>query len=88
MEYIHIPVAWENPLIDDAKDFFKIMELNVKKKLFVHCVANKRVSAFMYLYRQIYDGISNEEAKKDLHKIWIPNQIWQTFIQNVMDAYR
>ncbi|CDN12400.1 hypothetical protein RintRC_7268 [Richelia intracellularis] len=32
MEYIHIPVAWENPLIDDAKEFFKIMELNINKK--------------------------------------------------------
>ena len=88
MEYIQIPVAWENPLIEDAKDFFKIMELNVNKKVFIHCAANKRVAAFIYLYRRIYAGISDEEAKQYLHQIWIPNQTWQRFIDNVMDAYR
>ena len=87
MEYIHIPVAWENPLIDDAKEFFKIMELNINKKVLLHCVANKRVSAFIYLYRRIYTSISDEEAKQDLHKIWIPNHIWQRFLDNVMNAY-
>ena len=88
MEYIHIPVAWENPLIDDVKEFFKIMELNVNAKVFIHCVANQRVSTFMYLYRRIYSGISDEEAKQDLHEIWIPNQVWQRFIDNVMNTYR
>ncbi len=88
MEYIHIPVVWDNPLIENAKDFFKMMELNVNKKVFVHCVANKRVSVFMYLYRHIYDSINNEEAQKDLYAIWTPNQIWQRFIQDVMDVYR
>ncbi|MDJ0616724.1 MAG: protein tyrosine phosphatase family protein [Calothrix sp. MO_192.B10] len=88
MEYIHIPVVWDNPLIEDAKDFFKMMELNVNQKVFVHCVANKRVSVFIYLYRLIYDGMNQEEAKKYLYAIWTPNQIWQRFIEDVMDAYR
>ncbi|MDJ0797739.1 MAG: protein tyrosine phosphatase family protein [Calothrix sp. MO_167.B12] len=88
MEYIHIPVVWDNPLIEDAKDFFKMMELNVNKKVFVHCVANKRVSVFIYLYRLIYDALNQEEAKKYLYAIWTPNQIWQRFIEDVMDAYR
>lgn len=87
MEYIDIPIAWENPLINDVKDFFKIMELNINKKVFIHCVANKRVSVFIYLYRSIYTGISHEEAKQYLHKIWNPNQIWQKFIENVMKVY-
>ncbi|WP_200817644.1 protein tyrosine phosphatase family protein [Calothrix rhizosoleniae] len=88
MEYIHIPVVWDNPLIEDAKDFFKMMELNVNKKIFVHCVANKRASVFMYLYRYIYDSLNEEEAKKDLYAIWIPNQIWHKLIQDVIDVYR
>ena len=64
------------------------MELNVNANVFIHCVANQRVSTFMYLYRRIYAGISDEEAKQDLHEIWIPNQVWQRFIDNVMNAYR
>ncbi len=52
------------------------MELNINKEVFVYCIANKRVSVFIYLYRRIYANIIYEEAKQDLHKIWIPNQIW------------
>jgi hypothetical protein len=43
-----------------------------------------RVSAFMYLYRRLHENISDEDAKKDLNQIWIPNEIWQKFIEQVM----
>jgi protein tyrosine phosphatase (PTP) superfamily phosphohydrolase (DUF442 family) len=85
MEYVHIPVVWEKPNLENVKDFFRVMETNADKRVFVHCAANKRVSAFMYLYRRLHDGISDEEAKKDLHQIWTPNEIWQRFIEQVID---
>jgi protein tyrosine phosphatase (PTP) superfamily phosphohydrolase (DUF442 family) len=56
--------------------------------VFVHCAANMRVSAFMYLYRLIYEGISDEQAKSDLQKIWTPNDTWQAFIQQVLEYYQ
>ncbi len=88
MEYVHIPVAWEKPKLEDVKDFFQVMQANAEKKIFVHCAANKRVSAFIYLYRRLQEGISDVEAKKDLYQIWTPNQIWQRFIEQVMDFYQ
>ena len=45
------------------------MEERVEQPVFVHCAANLRVSAFIYLYRQIKQNWSEEEAKVDLEKI-------------------
>jgi protein tyrosine phosphatase (PTP) superfamily phosphohydrolase (DUF442 family) len=84
MQYIHIPVVWENPTLENVTEFFHVMEGNADKQVFVHCAANMRVSAFMYLYRCLHQGISDEDAKKDLQKIWIPNETWQKFIEQVI----
>lgn len=87
MQYIHIPIIWENPTLENVKEFFSVMESNAEKKVFVHCAANKRVSAFIYLYRCLQELTSEENAKKDLNKIWVPNENWQRFIQNVIESY-
>ncbi len=84
MCYVHIPVVWEKPTIENVKEFFSVMEANADKKVFVHCAANMRVSAFIYLYRYLYRGITEEEVKQDLRKIWIPNETWQKFIEQVI----
>lgn len=87
MEYVNIPVVWEKPTLENLKDFFQVMETNTNKRVFVHCVANKRVSAFMYLYRRLCEGISDIEAKKDLYEIWTPDANWQKFIEQTIDYY-
>lgn len=88
IEYIHIPIIWEKPKLADFSQFESVMQANGDKKVFVHCIANKRVSAFMYLFRYLYQGMSKEHAEEDLHKIWIPNDIWQKFIDEVIEKYR
>lgn len=88
MQYIHIPVVWENPTLEDVARFFSVMEAHTDKRMFVHCVANMRVSAFMYLYRIICDRMNDKQAKQDLHQIWTPNDTWQTFIQQVKEHYQ
>jgi len=86
MEYIHIPVLWENPAIEDVKRFFNVMETHVEQKIWVHCAANKRVSAFMYLYYRLYKKLNKEEAKLILEKIWVPNEVWHNFIEQVLQS--
>jgi len=88
MQYVHIPVVWEKPTIENVNEFFSVMEANSDKKVFVHCAANMRVSAFIYLYQRLHESISEEEAKKDLHKIWIPNENWHKFMNQVIENYR
>jgi hypothetical protein len=51
------------------------------RPVFVHCAANKRVSAFVFLYRVLHQRILLSEAERDLHAIWRPDEIWNRFIQ-------
>lgn len=51
MEYVHIPVNWETPTLEDLTHFFEVMDQRSDTQIFVHCAKNMRVSAFMYLYR-------------------------------------
>jgi len=88
MQYKNIPVVWDNPTLEDVAQFFSIMEDNSDKNIFVHCAANMRVSAFMYLYRRIHKGMSDEDARKDLEQIWVPNETWQKFIEQVLEHYQ
>lgn len=82
LEYIHIPVFWDNPTLENFQEFVQVMNVRTDRKIFIHCAANKRVSAFMYLYHRIDDRLDEATAKLDLAKIWIPNKVWQTFIDN------
>ena len=80
LKYIHIPVEWTAPTLADFQEFTSIMDAHIDQKIFIHCAANKRVSAFLYLYRQISQGVDKLTAHQDLAKIWIPDPIWQNFI--------
>lgn len=87
LEYVHIPVIAKNPNIEDFERFCNIMQTNPDKPVFVHCSANLRVSAFMYLYCRIYEKIDKEQAQKELHHLWIPSETWQHFFQQVMESH-
>lgn len=80
MAYQHIPVEWEAPTPKDLQEFFAAMDANQSKKVFVHCAMNMRVSAFMFLYRVLRQGMAPEQAARDLHQIWQPIPHWQQFI--------
>jgi protein tyrosine phosphatase (PTP) superfamily phosphohydrolase (DUF442 family) len=87
IEYIHLPVIWTEPTLADFQAFMNIMAKYSAQKVFVHCAANKRVSAFLYLYRQLVEGIDELTAHQDLVKIWITNPIWQDFIDSTNLEY-
>lgn len=88
MQYVHIPVDWEEPTIADIQQFFAVLQANQDKPVFVHCAMNMRVSAFMFLYRRICKGVSAADAAEDLHQIWTPNENWQRFIAQVLAHYQ
>ncbi len=79
-DYIHIPVVFDQPTTEDLTRFFDAMDANQGKKCFVHCIANARVSAFVFLYRVLRQGVPVEEARTLMHQIWTPNETWQAFI--------
>ena len=83
MSYVHIPVSWQEPSQRDLQLFFDVMKANHDRKVFVHCFANMRVSAFVYLYRTLHQNITPEQARIDLEKIWKPEALkqWDAFIK-------
>jgi hypothetical protein len=70
--------------------FFDVMDANTDRNVFVHCNANMRVSVFVYLYRTLKLGVSEEMARQDLRKIWDPNTVpqWAAFIAEATRKYR
>ena len=84
MEYMHIPVTWDNPLPSDFYAFADSLRRYTDKKTLLHCQVNARATAFSFLYRVIYEGASIAEAKADMNTVWQPNETWHDFIFAVL----
>lgn len=80
MDYVHIPVKFDAPSAADLAAFCGAMEARRGQKLFVHCAANYRVSAFMALYRIRHRGWSSDAALAELREVWEPDEVWSRFI--------
>jgi len=52
MNYIHIPVDFQNPTEQDFQPSCTLMAELKDVPVHVHCIANYRVSAFFYRYRR------------------------------------
>jgi ribosomal protein L11 methyltransferase len=88
MEYTHIPVQWESPADDDLQKFFARMEELRDRRVLVHCAMNKRVSAFVFLWRVVVEKIAPEIAARDLLRIWHPNEGWRSFIDKTLAQHQ
>jgi protein tyrosine phosphatase (PTP) superfamily phosphohydrolase (DUF442 family) len=86
MDYVHIPVVWDAPSMADLERFFAVMEGYRDRKVFVHCVVNMRVSVFILLYRVLRQGVPLGEARGAMLKIWEPNEVWQSFMEDALAA--
>jgi len=82
--YFQIPVVWEAPTIEDLTTFFKIMAALKGKKVWIHCAKNMRVSAFLYLYRRLCLSEPEEVAVYPMAEVWVPNEIWRSFIARAL----
>jgi hypothetical protein len=60
---IHIPVDFQNPTDEDFTRFRSTMEQLKEVPVHVHCIANYRVSAFLYRYRRDVLGTNEAQAR-------------------------
>jgi NAD+ diphosphatase len=84
LDYVHIPVEFGAPRLEDLRRFFAELDRLGERKVFVHCIANKRVSAFLFLYRVLRLGHPIHDAELALHRIWTPDPVWQAFIDRAL----
>jgi protein tyrosine phosphatase (PTP) superfamily phosphohydrolase (DUF442 family) len=82
LTYVHIPVDFKAPSARDFRAFCRVMEAFDDRPVFVHCAANMRVSAFVFLYRVLCQDVAQAEAERDLLAIWQPDEVWSRFIQD------
>ena len=87
MTYVHIPVKFDSPQEAELFAFFDAMERHRGRKVLVHCAANKRVTAFLGLYRAIREGWDVERAFEPMRKVWEPNAAWGPFISAMLDKH-
>jgi protein tyrosine phosphatase (PTP) superfamily phosphohydrolase (DUF442 family) len=80
MTYVHIPVPFEAPDADHLKAFLKVMAAFSFERVWIHCVVNYRVSAFLYQYQRLVHGATTEEATKVMLPSWKPNDVWLRFM--------
>ncbi len=89
LTYVHIPVLWERPTLDDLEMFFDVMRANEGRRVYVHCFANMRASAFVYLYRTLVQGVPEAEARATMNEVWDPGELeqWAGLIERAQAEY-
>jgi len=78
--YKHIPVEFERPTEEDFVKFCEAMSEIGDKSVHVHCIANMRVSAFLYRWQKEVCGLDDAEARALMDTVWQPGGIWASFI--------
>ena len=86
MTYVHIPVQFATPTQADLLAFFDAMDAHHGERVWVHCAANMRVSAFLGLYRVLRQGADRESAFDLMRDLWQPNAVWTAFIDEALQA--
>ena len=80
MTYVHIPVKFDAPQPSDYERFSRMMDACEGQRVFVHCAANMRVSAFVFLRRLEKGLASRQDAERDLLRIWEADGVWREFV--------
>jgi len=86
MRYVHIPVQFSAPTKTDLIEFSAAMKAHEGQKVWVHCAANIRVSAFLGLYLVIEKKWERELAFAQLHDLWQPDAVWSLFIESALES--
>lgn len=80
LDYVHIPVQFGAPTEGDLLTFFDTMDRNSGRRIWIHCAANMRVTAFVGLYRVLRLRWADEDAFGLMNAVWKPDHVWSAFI--------
>jgi protein tyrosine phosphatase (PTP) superfamily phosphohydrolase (DUF442 family) len=85
MSYINIPVLYEDPRVDQLQMFFAVMDALTNQKIWIHCVRNNRVSAFVYLYLRYRLNFTESQARSPIFDNWDMDETWFEFMQESIE---
>ncbi|RXJ88064.1 protein tyrosine phosphatase family protein [Arcobacter sp. CECT 8985] len=81
LTYIHIPVDFQNPEIDNLKLFLNIMNGFSNQKIWIHCAKNYRVTSFMYVFHKYFLKTPFDQIDLSLLDVWTPSPKWQELMK-------
>lgn len=73
LAYTHIPVPFDAPDRSHFNAFVAAFEADAGP-VHVHCIANMRVSAFLYRYHRDVAGMAEPQARALMQHIWSPDE--------------
>ena len=86
MQYLHIPVQFAAPTRADLLAFFAAMQGHCGEKVWLHCAANIRVSAFLGLHRVMNLRWERAAAFAQMDELWQPDAVWSAFIAAMLET--
>lgn len=86
MGYIHLPVRFDAPRVEDFWMFERIVESLEGRKIWVHCAKNYRVSAFFHLYALLHPQ-SFTPPQGLVKRFWEPNATWNEWMRQVLQSF-
>ena len=81
MNYLHLPVPFDQPEADHLKQFFGLLQSQGEQAVFVHCIMNYRVSAFMYHYLTLIEDWPEDRARSPIFDKWEIEPQWQAIME-------
>ena len=84
MQYVHVPVVWDDPQKSDFELFVEVMNAHAEDRIFVHCAMNMRASAFVFMYRVIHHHVDPLEAKMAMQQIWDLHGVWEELVEEIL----
>jgi uncharacterized protein (TIGR01244 family) len=78
--YTHLPVAFDAPTEADYAAFREAMAQVGDAPVHVHCIANMRVTAFLYRWQREVLGRDEAAARALMDSVWQPGGVWATFV--------
>lgn len=80
MGYIHLPVPFKSPAPQHVRQFCRLLRSllddDPSQKVFVHCIMNYRVAAFMFHYFSKVEGRDPALSRSPMFETWRPDPAW------------
>ena len=80
MSYLHLPVPFDAPTAEHVKRFLALLQAQGDQPVFVHCIMNYRVSAFMFHYLTLVEDWSEDRARSPIFEKWDLEPQWQAIM--------
>jgi protein tyrosine phosphatase (PTP) superfamily phosphohydrolase (DUF442 family) len=76
LSYVHIPVDFKNPTIENYEEFDLALKDFRGKKIWIHCAANYRVTVFFSIWAEQNLNWTKEKSNQLINKIWKSDPNW------------